>query len=180
MSPTNQTGAPLPGSLFQVRNLGGWTMPSPLGGGPFNGYSPQQTLTNFKDSEQIQIRKILRDSWNNTNAKSTVMGYGRITTPFRAVNNLGDYLGRINYSCGGSNQINLSHVIHKGDISSLPKKCDGTGVAESNCNVRFVADSSDYITFKRQQAALRTYNDLSNGGDQSNASYVPLMRVVRR
>ena len=33
-------------------------------------------------------------------------GYKRVTTPFRAVNNSGDFLGRVNYSCGGSNQVN--------------------------------------------------------------------------
>ena len=179
MSPTNQTGAPLPGSLFQVRNLTGWTRPSPLGGGPFNGFSPQQTLNNFKDGDQTQIRKVLRNSWNKSFAQPTYMGHGRITTPFRAVNNSGDYLGRINYSCGGSNQINPSHYISKGIIGSLPQNCDGTGIPAANCNVRFVADSSDYITFKKQRAIVRNYNDLSNGGDQHNASYVPLMAVRR-
>jgi hypothetical protein len=46
-------------------------------------------------------------------------------------------------------------------------------------NAKFVYDSSDYVRFKRLQANNRNYNDSSFGGDQSNASYVPL-RAVRR
>ena len=179
MAPTNQTGAPLPGNLYFSPKFGASLAPNPLGGGPFNGFSPQQTLTNFKDSDQTQIRKVLRDSWNSAYTQASYMGHGRITTPFRAVNNSGDYLGRINYSCGGSNQINPSYIIKRGSIGSLIQNCDGTGVPASNCNTRFVADSSDYITFKKQQAIVRNYNDLSNGGDQSNASYVPLLAVRR-
>jgi hypothetical protein len=57
--------------------------------------------------------------------------------------------------------------------------CDGTGVPASSCNVKFVADSSDYTKFKKQSAMNRNYNDASNGGDQSNASYVPTMAVRR-
>ena len=40
-------------------------------------------------------------------------------------------------------------------------------------NAKFVYDSSDYIRFKRLQANNRNYNDLSFGGDKSNASFVP-------
>ena len=33
-------------------------------GGPFQGYSPQQTITSYKDSEQVMSRRILRNAWN--------------------------------------------------------------------------------------------------------------------
>jgi hypothetical protein len=42
-----------------------------------------------------------------------------------------------------------------------------------------VADSSDYTRFKHQSAFNNTYNDNKMGGDESNASYVPLIRVRR-
>jgi hypothetical protein len=156
-------------------NLGG----ANLGGGPFNGYSPQQTVSSVKDSQQVSTRSILRRSWNGQFATGVSNGRTRITTPFRAVNNSGDFLGRVNYSCGGPNPTNLDKPGRGQSIGSVPQNCDGTGVPASSCNVRFVADSSDYVRFRRQQAVNRTYNDLSYGGDDSNASYVPLMAVRR-
>jgi len=148
-------------------------------GGPFNGYSPQQTINCYKDSSQVMTRRIIRNSWNNPYAVGIVNGKGRITTPFRAVNNLGDFLSRTNYVCGGSNQVNANKPGWKGHIGSIISHCDNTGVAASVCNVRFVPDSSDYTTFKKQRALNQNYNDLGNGGDQHNASYVPLMAVRR-
>ena len=149
-------------------------------GGPFQGYSPQQTLLNFKDSENVVARRVLVKSWNTPYARGTVNGYGRITTPFRAVNNSGDFLSRTHYICGGPNPTNASGPGRKVSIGAIISACDGTNVPASSCNVRFVADSSDYVKFKKYQAMNRNFNDLTNGGDQSNASYAPLMHVRRR
>ena len=143
-------------------------------GGPYNGYSPKQTTNNYKDSEQVMTRRILRDSWNNQNAAGVINGRGRITTPFRAITNLGDFLSREAYVCGGPNQINKTFPGgRQGLMGSIISRCDGTGIAAANCNQRYVPDSSDYITYKRQNAISKNYNDVKNGGDQSNASYVP-------
>jgi hypothetical protein len=157
-----------------MANLGG----ANLGGGPYNGYSPQQTITSAKDSEDVNIRGILRRSWNGQFATGKSNGYNRVTTPFRAVNNSGDFLGRVNYSCGGPNPTNLDKPGRAQSIGSVPQNCDGTGVPASSCNVKFVADSSDYTTFKKRQAMNRTYNDLGYGGD-NNGSFVALMAARR-
>jgi hypothetical protein len=141
-------------------------------GGPYNGYSPVQTYNNNKGSEQIMIRRILRDSWNGQNATGVVNGHKRIITPFRAVNNLGDFLSRENYVCGGSNQVNADKPGWKSRIGSILSKCDNTGVPAGSGNMRFVPDSSDYITYKKQRAIVKNYNDSANGGDESNGSYV--------
>lgn len=143
-------------------------------GGPFQGFSAQQTITNYKDSENVMTRGILRRSWN-TNAYSKK----RITTPFRAVNNLGDYLGRQNYVCGGPNAVNASKPGRKSAIGSALSFCDGTGIPASSCNTKFVSDSSDYTTFKKRNAMNSNYNDLKNGGDWNHGSYVPSMAVRR-
>jgi len=128
-------------------------------GGPYNGYSGKQTVTNFKDSEQTTTRSVLRNAWNTVYASGEVNGHKRVITPFRAVNNLGDFLARQNYVCGGPNQVNASKPGMKGRIGSIISNCDGTGVEASNCNPRFVSDSSDYVRFKKQQAMNRNYND---------------------
>ena len=154
-------------------------MASKLGGGPFNGYSPQQTINNFKDSEQIMTRRVLTKSWNTSYAGGTFNNKKRITTPFRAINNSGDFLSRPQYRCGGPNPTNVDRYKRKNNIGSMFQNCDTTGVPASSCNVKFVADSSDYTKFKKQSAMNRNYNDSSNGGDQSHASYVPLMAVIR-
>ena len=148
--------------------------------GPYNGYSPKQTITNYKDSGQVMTRRVLVKSWNTQAAIGTINGHMRILTPFRAVNNLGDFLARPNYICGGANQINNTYPGRQGRMGSIISLCDGTGVPGASCNPKFVPDSSDYVTYKRQLAINNNYNDLKNGGDQHNASYVALERVRRR
>ena len=128
-------------------------------GGPYNGYSGKQTVTNFKDSDQATTRSVLRNSWNTVYATGEVNGYKRVITPFRAVNNLGDFLSRKNYVCGGPNQVNASRPGWKGSIGSILSQCDATGVEGYSGNVKFVPDSSDYTTYKKQRALNRNYND---------------------
>jgi hypothetical protein len=151
-----------------------------LGGG-VNGYSAKQTITNYKDGESTMTRKILRDSWNTRYARGSVNGYNRAIGPFRAINNLGDFLSRQNYVCGGSNQINKTFPGgRQGPMGSIISQCDNTGVPASVCNPRYVPDSSDYTRYKKQHAINRTYNDIGFGGDNNNGSYVSLMAVRRR
>jgi hypothetical protein len=150
-----------------------------LGGGPYNGWSPIQTIGNEKSSEQVMGRRVVVKSWNTNYTTGNFNGKSRIVTPFRAVNNLGDFLQRKNYICGGSNQVNADKPGWKSHIGSIISQCDGTGVPSSTCNVKYVPDSSDYIQYKKLQAQNRNYNDLKNGGYQ-NSSYVNLMAVRRR
>lgn len=154
-------------------------MSSSVLGGPYNGHSAKQTITSYKSGEEATSRSVLRKGWNTENAQDSINGNKRVITPFRAVNNLGDYLSRQNYVCGGPNQVNASKPGLRGRIGSIISNCDNTGVDAASCNPKFVSDSSDYTRFKKQQSTVRNYNDVANGGDQSNASYVNLMRVRR-
>ena len=163
-----------------------------LGGG-INGYSPQQTVLNYKDGRQAATRMILRRGWNTANA--TLYGEGgqimnNITgktqkpsiTPFIAVNNAGDLLSRKNYKCGGPTGMNKCSIGWAGSkiyLGSFIQNCDKSGVNGYSGNPKYVYDSSNYVTYRRQQAINRNYNDLKNGGDDSNASYVNLMAIRR-
>jgi len=145
----------------------------------FQGISPIQTINNYKDSSNVMMRRVLTKSWNGPYASGKVNNKSRVITPFRAVNNSGDFLARQNYVCGGPNQIQASRSFYQGSIGSIISKCDGTGIPSSTCNVKYVADSSDYTKFKKQRASVQNYNDVSNGGDQSHASYDAWLRVHR-
>ena len=46
-------------------------------------------------------------------------------------------------------------------------------------NGKYVYDSSDYITYLKQKAVNKNYNDLSNGGDDFKASQ-SAQRAIRR
>ena len=46
-------------------------------------------------------------------------------------------------------------------------------------NVNYVHDYSLYTRFKKEKATNRNYNDLKNGGDESNASQVSFMAIRR-
>ena len=110
--------------------------------------------------------------WNSQAAKRTWNNRQMGTTPFRAVNNAGDYLSRQNYTSGGSNQlygrintaITPTAMVLGGGIFS---KLDGSGIPSCTANVKYVYDGSDYTRFKKMQATNRTYNDYSFGGSNN-------------
>jgi len=160
------------GLVYTVPTYANRPTSSAVLGGPYKGYSPIQTINCFNNSDQVMTRKILSKSWNGNGATGKYYNYNRVVTPFRAVNNLGDFLSRKNYSCNGPNQVNANKPGMKSRIGSMISKCDGTGVAASSCNTAFVSDSSDYTTYKKQRAINQNFNDLKQGGDQSNGSYV--------
>ena len=144
-----------------------------------NGISPKQTVNNYKSGEQALSRGVLRRSWNQMQATGVVKNKNRVITPFRAVNNLGDFLARKDFVCGGSNQVNASKPGWKGHIGSIISNCDSSGIEGAACNPKFVSDSSDYMKYKKQRAMKVNYNDNSFGGDESNASFVSMMAVRR-
>ena len=115
-----------------------------------------------------------------------------ITTPFRAVNNAGDLLSRENFSCGGTCQSFQSRPGLRGlrqRFGSIQSTCVPsaaynslqliTNVPAAACNVKFVYDSSDYITYLKQRAVNKNYNDFSFGGDDYKGSQ-SAQRAIRR
>ena len=161
-------------SNFLTTTNGGRTL-----GGGIQGIAPKQTITNYKAAGEVLSRRTVVKSWNTAYARGLVNGKQRVTTPFRAVNNSGDYLGRVNYSCGGPNGESADKPGWKSRIRNMLSNCDGTGIPSSSTNVKFVADSSDYAKFRRNRAINLVYNDSTFGGDQSNASQVPRDAVRR-
>jgi len=152
----------------------------PLGGG-INGFIARKTNDTNNNDQYAQTRFALRQAWN-TKYVSRLDGKKRIITPFRAVNNSGDILCRDNYSCGGPCQTFQSRpglFALRGKFGSIQSLCDASNVPPASCNVKYVYDSSDYITYLKQQAVNKNYNDLSNGGDNNNASQ-SAWRAIRR
>jgi hypothetical protein len=121
--------------------------------------TPTATMSSHRDGEMSATRGVLRRAWNQQHATGVVNGVNGIITPFRAVNNLGDFLSRKNYVCGGPNQVNASRPGWKGKIGSILSQCDDTGVEGYSGNVKFVPDASDYTTYKKQRALNLNYND---------------------
>ena len=120
------------------------------------------TLIPQKNGDQTNSRKILSKSWNQENVIGKVNAgeaneKTRILTPFRAANNLGDFLIRKNYVCGGPNQINPGKTGTKTSIGSILSACDGSGVEGASCNPKFVSDSSDYVRFRKLRAMNKNY-----------------------
>lgn len=164
-------------------------------GGAIKGYMPPQTQNVDKRYPEYEhIRFTLKNAWNTTylsqlrndNLKQP------ITTPFRAVNNAGDLLSRLNYSCGGTCQSFQSRPGLKGlrqRFGSIQDTCIPSAaynnlqllnnIPAAACNVKFVYDSSDYVTYLKQKAVNKNYNDLTYGGDQSNTSQSAI-RAIRR
>ena len=164
-------------------------------GGAINGYMPQSTqLTDKRYPEFEQIRFTLKNAWNTTYPSQLKRDNLKqpITTPFRAVNNAGDILSRLNYSCGGSCQSFQSRPGLRGlknHFGAIQQSCTPSAAYNSlqllnnipaaACNVKFVYDSSDYTTYLKQKAVNKNFNDITYGGDQSNGSQSAI-RAVRR
>jgi hypothetical protein len=164
-------------------------------GGAIRGWMPQQTQNVDKTYPEFEhIRLILKEAWNTkyldrlrrTGLKTS------ITTPFRAVNNAGDLLSRLNYSCGGTCQTPQSRPGLNGlrqRFGAVQATCVPSAIYSSlqminsipaaACNVKYVYDSSDYTTYLKQRAVNKNYNDLSYGGDDYNSSQSAI-RAIRR
>jgi hypothetical protein len=146
---------------------------------PIRGQIPKSFayVNNYHDF--VKSRFMLRNAWNNN---YIVNNSPTACTPFRAINNSGDLLSRQAYSCGGNCQTfqsrpNLNGLKNKfGHIQSL---CDASQIPPAACNQRFVADNSEYVRFLKLKAINKNYNDLSYGGDQSNATQ-SVIRAIRR
>lgn len=121
-----------------------------------------KAVGSHRDGELTSTRTKLRRAWNQENAVGVVNGHNRVITPFRAVNNLGDFLARKNYVCGGPNQVSSRKAGKTGPIGSIISACDAKGVEGYSGNVKFVSDSSDYVTYKKQQAMNQNYNDIKH------------------
>tara|TARA_Y100000992_G_scaffold288587_1_gene242369 strand:- start:1673 stop:2056 length:384 start_codon:yes stop_codon:yes gene_type:complete len=122
--------------------------------------SNRQTNAKKTDSTDALSRKLIRSAWNNENAVGLINGRNRVVTPFRAVNNSGDFLARDNYICNGPNQLKSAKPGLSNRMGSILSSCDGTGIAAASTNVKFVADSSDYVRYKKQRAVVRNYDDI--------------------
>ena len=164
-------------------------------GGAIRGWMPQATqLTDKRYPDYEQIRYILKNAWNTTYRSQLQRNNLKqsITTPFRAVNNAGDLLSRENYSCGGTCQTpqsrpglhGLSTHFGSVSVSCTPSAAYNSlqlikDIPAAACNVKYVYDSSDYVTYLKQRAVVKNYNDLTNGGDDSNSSQ-SAQRAIRR
>ena len=164
-------------------------------GGAIRGYMPQTTQNVDKRYPEYEhIRFTLKHAWNTTYPSQLRRDNLKqpITTPFRAVNNAGDLLSRENYSCGGSCQSFQSRPGLRGlrnHFGAVQDTCIPSAAYNSlqlinnipaaACNVKYVYDSSDYVTYLKQKAVNKNFNDLSYGGDQSNTSQSAI-RAIRR
>lgn len=122
--------------------------------------SNRQQNAKKTDSGDALSRRVLRFSWNQSQATGAVNGNNRVITPFRAVNNSGDFLSRENYICNGPNQLKSAKAGLAHRMGSILSDCDNTGVESASTNVKFVADSSDYTRYRKQAAINVNYNDI--------------------
>jgi hypothetical protein len=154
-----------------------------LGGG-FRGIAPRPVTngTMKGSSEHETTRFVLRKAWNGLAASKNVNGRPPAATPFRVVNNAGDYLSRQNYTSGGSNQVTTAKSSitagWRGSAGSVHPRNDGSGIPSATCNPKFVYDGSDYTKFRRQMAVNRTYNDAGFGGANNGAQSA--IRAIHR
>jgi hypothetical protein len=154
-----------------------------LGGG-LKGISPGPISNGtMKGSSELETTRFtLRNAWNGLAASKKYGGRAPAATPFRVVNNAGDYLSRQYYTSGGSNQVTTARQSitsgWRGLAGGVQPKADSTGIPSATCNTKYVYDSSDYIRFRKQMAVNRNYNDAGFGG--ANNAAQSAIRSIRR
>jgi hypothetical protein len=145
--------------------------PNPVSNGTMKGSSELETL-----------RFSLRKAWNGSAASEKLGDRAPAATPFRVVNNAGDYLSRQYYTSGGSNQVTSARQSitsgWRGLAGGVHSQNDGTGIPSATCNTKFVYDGSDYTRFRKQMAVNRNYNDAGFGG--ANNAAQSAIRAIRR
>ena len=151
---------------------------------------PLQSFGSSDNSSSVALkRRILRKAFNSNRVyvNGAVVATSAMGS-FRAAEHIGDPLSRLYQSCGGCNQVNdvNSHSILREDGVSnascnvVTKGYTPLQIPLHNGNVRYVRDNSLFIRFKGLAAINLNYNDTSNGGNNSNGSYVSLMSARRR
>jgi hypothetical protein len=184
--------SPINGSNVAFRNL---AIDPGSPGGAIKGWMPQDTQNVDKRYPEFeQIRFTLKNAWNTTYPSQLRRNNltQPIITPFRAVNNAGDLLSRENYSCGGPCQTFQSRPGLNGlkqRFGAIQATCTPSAtystlqtlkdIPAAACNVKYVYDSSDYVTYLKQRAINKNYNDLTYGGDQSKSGQ-SAWRAIRR
>lgn len=163
------SNTPVNPQFLSAPNLGGRNL-----GGGIQGFVAKPIVVADRSAENVIARRVLVKSWNTAYATQNVNGRTPVSSPFRLVNNLGDYLGRVHYNCGGPNLTQPDKVGMRARIRPMFANCDATGIPATTANVKFVSDSSDYIRFKKLRSQNRNFNDVALGGDQHNASYFAL------
>jgi hypothetical protein len=150
---------------------------SNLGGGK-QGSRPGAGFANSTFcADDAMKRKILRKSFGKSSfTRSDQQVIRSFAGPFRASTNQGDFLNRVGQSCGGSHQSNSNSISQK-DCGSVTLGISTTEVPLYYGNRVYVSDSSLYTRFKNLDSTLKTYNDLSFGGDAHNGSYSFLRKV---
>lgn len=154
-----------------------------LGGG-VKGISPHPVSNGtLKGSSELEtLRFTLRKAWNGLAASERYNGRAPAATPFRVVNNAGDYLSRQYYTSGGSNQVTSARQSitagWRGSAGGVQTNADATGIPSATCNTKFVYDGSDYTKFRKQMAVNRNYNDAGFGG--ANNAAQSAIRAIRR
>lgn len=151
-----------------MSNLGGGIKgiaPRPVRSGTMNGSSEFET-----------VRFSLRKAWNGKAASENINGYAPAATPFRIVNNAGDYLSRQYYSSGGSNQVTSARSSitagWRGSAGAVKSAPDATNIPSATCNPKYVYDSSVYVAYKKNRAVNKNYNDAGYGGANNGAQSV--------
>lgn len=165
--PVSMLGFGLPGGQPPGGLLGG-------GGGTYGGTGMEGGSARGRD------RDVLRRGFGRFKPRESLEDRKnpRIITPFRQAYNAGDVAGTVDQRTlePASNQVNGI-----APVNSLRKYERSRGAASGGKslftgNPRYVYDSSDYIRYKKLVSKNKNYNDLSFGGDESNASQVSIMR----
>ena len=136
--------------------------PSKLGGGV-----PGKVEAGFGNtlvgSDVAMNRKKLRKAFrtNKIKANGALTNKRSLAGPFRTAYNLGDPLGRKNFSCSNGYGKDCAKTV----MGYTPQQ-----VPIQGSNSKFVADSSLFTQFKHLKAVNLNYNDLTGGGDQHNSS----------
>lgn len=143
-------------------------------------------LKNLEVQDRFRLRRAFGNSRINNMYNKTSTLYASSqgkakTTPFRAAFNAGDPAGTVNETTNpvygrAPNQV-TSSSLGRLNMLSLGDGPRQGGQAAWSGNVKYVYDSSDYITYRKLRAKNQTYNDINLAGRNASTVFTVLNRV---
>ncbi len=158
-------GGGIPGAMPRGGLTGG-------GAGGGRGSGSGMEGGGLRELERVTLRRALGNTVFPGNAKNI--------TPFRRYFNAGDTNGTVNSYpsrlLGATNQVTGNRM-----VSQLHANGGGNhfGDAYYSGNIKYVYDSSNYVSFRKLKAVNKNYNDSSFGG-KGGSTVAEALRRVRK
>lgn len=169
-----------------MSGFSGDSFKSILGGGikgsqPVGGFIKDALFNNDRVVNRSVLRKSFGNMFNNGLDSSPLQMASKSVSlcgSFRAATMAGDVLGSVNSATNIKYGVEHNSIVKQYSSLNLNNgSIRRNGSASYSGDPKYVYDTSDFLRYKKLKSINQTYNDLTLGGDQHNASKAANTRI---